>query len=436
MAFRLKSRAFKNDDPIPVKFTADGADVSPPLSWSDPPQNTISFALILEDRDAREKKFHWLLWNVPATANSLPEKVRTDPVLPDGSCQGLNDFGKVAYSGPRLAQVTEHKYEFTLYALDTKLGLKAGSTRAELAVQMVGHIQAKTQLVGRYRPQQDDARLRSLGSDKEYVVQSDDIKQKLEQAYNARPTEVTAFFRRFSLPSAFEAGKIREYLNTIADDAVRRPLEDYVTFANRFRVQFRLKTIPLRFKPVLRPSSGTKFHVRIVEDHLEPGKPDPGADIDSYSELFPAPNLKIPDEAQALVDKGEATFTQIDDGPEYSILKELEEFAYKDDGVAFFVHNAEQPYLGCIFGEKMSKQQLAELGRTVTEFQKKNFFRTAGGRPPDMDRLKKMLEIDKKPLSNQEKAFELAQGGDQKKVETQEVKLSKHHGDKRKKRRR
>jgi Raf kinase inhibitor-like YbhB/YbcL family protein len=435
MAFRLKSRAFMDGDLIPLKFTADGDDISPSLTWSDPPPNTISFALVLEDRDAKAKSIQWFLWNVPATARSLPEKVANVPVLPDGSCQGQNDFGTVGYSGPRLAQVTEHKYEFTLYALDTKLGLMAGSPRAELAAQMVGHTLAKTQLVGRYKPHRDDARLRSLENDKEYVLRSDDIKQRLEHAYNARPTEVTAFFRRFSLPSPFAAGKIREYLNTIADD-VRRPLEDYVTFANRFRVQFRLKTIPLRFKPVLRPSSGTKFHVRIVEDHLEPGKPEPGADIDSYSELFPAPNLKIPDEAQALVDKGEATFTQIDDGPEYSMLKELEEFAYKDDGVAFFVHNAEQPYLGCIFGEKMSKQQLADLGKTVTEFQKKSFFRTAGGRPPDMDRLKKMLEIDKKAISNQEKAFELAQGGDQKKVETQEVKLSKHHGDKRNKNRR
>jgi Raf kinase inhibitor-like YbhB/YbcL family protein len=437
MAFRLTSSAFENDDDIPVEFTADRDDISPPLSWFDPPPKTMSFALVLEDRDAKEKKIHWLLWNLPATARSLPEKVATVPVLPDGSHQGRNDFQKVGYSGPRLARVTEHKYEFTLYALDTKLALTAGSTHAELTVLMHGHTLAKTLLVGRFKPERDDARLRSLEDDKEYVLQSDDIKQRLEQAYNARPTEVTAFFRRFSLPSAFAVRKIREHLKTIADDAVRRTLEDYITFANRFRIQLRLKTSPLRFKTLLQPSSGTKFHVRIVGDHLGPGEPDPGVDIDSYSELFPAPNLKILDEAQALVNKGEATFTQIDDaGPQYLVLKDLEIFAYKDDGVAFFIHNAEQPYLGCIFGEKMSKQQLAALGPTVTEFQKKYFSRTAGGRPPDMNRLKKMLEIDKKPISNQEKAFELAQGGDQKKVETLEVKLSKHHGDKRKKRRR
>lgn len=94
------------------------------------------------------------------------------------------------------------------------------------------------------------------------------------------------------------------------------------------------------------PSYGTKFHVKIVEDHLEPGKPAPATDDNPYREFFAAPKLKIPGEAQALVKKGEATFTEIDEGPGYSMLKDLEAFAYKDDGVAFFVHNAEQPYLG------------------------------------------------------------------------------------------
>src|ERR1700691_2118820 len=136
MALRLKSNAFADGDDIPVKFTADGDDVSPPLSWSDPPKNAVSFALILEDRDAKQKKIHWLLWNIPATARSLPEKAPNAPALPDGSCQGLNDFGKVAYSGPRLAQVASHKYEFALYALATKLALKAGSSNAELTAIM------------------------------------------------------------------------------------------------------------------------------------------------------------------------------------------------------------------------------------------------------------------------------------------------------------
>lgn len=440
MAFRLKSKAFKDGDDVPVKFTADGDDVSPKLSWSGTPPNTISFALVLEDRDAKEKKIHWVLWNIPATARSLPEKVANAPQLPDGSYQGLNDFGKVGYSGPRLARVTEHKYEFTLYALDTKLVLKPGSTHAELTADMgghAGHILAETKLVGRFKPQRDDARLRSLEDDKEYVLQSDDIKRRLEQAYGTHPKDVTAFFGSFSFPSPFAARKINMMLNSINDEKVRRSLKDYAHFANQFGVQFRLSTNtnPPTFRTVVQTPDGEKFHVKIVGDHLEPGNPDPTVPIDSFSELFPAPKLKILGEAQALVDKGEATFTQIDDGPKYSILKDLEMFAYKDDGVAFFIHNNEgQLYLGCIFGEKMTKQQLHDMGPTVTEFQRKYFDRTAGGRPPDMDRLKKTLEIDKKPISNKAKAIELAEG-DEKKIRSMEVKLSKRHGKKHKSKR-
>ncbi len=167
MAFRLVSNAFTNNDLIPVKFTADGDDTSPQLSWSDPPANTVSFALVLEDRNAKPGKIHWVLWDLPATRHALPAKIASDPVLPDGTCQGLNGFNKVGYSGPRLSQVTEHKYEFTLYALDSKLGLKAGSNHAELKAVMGGHIIAQTQLAGRYKPQRDDARLRALENDKE-----------------------------------------------------------------------------------------------------------------------------------------------------------------------------------------------------------------------------------------------------------------------------
>ena len=220
---------------------------------------------------------------------------------------------------------------------------------------------------------------------------------------------------------------------------MRRTLEDYVVFANRFRVEFRLNTNPLSFETLLQPWHGwygKKFHVKIVGDHLEPGSlPGNQDEDDPFRDSFEANKLKILDEAQDLVNKGQATFTQIDDGPGYSILKDFEVFAYKDDGVAFFQHNAEQPYLGCIFGEKITKQLLHDMGPTVTEFQKKHFSRTSGGRPPDMERLKQTLEIDKKPISNKAKAIELAGDVDEKKIKSQEVKLSKMKGDKRKKKR-
>jgi hypothetical protein len=258
----------------------------------------------------------------------------------------------------------------------------------------------------------------------------------LSQIGRNHPTEVAAFFRRFSLPSAFAMNEIRERLQEISDEPVRRALKDYVDFANRFRVTLRLKINPLRFETILQPPYGEKFHVKIVGDHLEPAKSGPASEDEPYRDFFPADNLEILDAAQELIDKGEATFTQIDDGPGYSLLKDLEMFAYKDDGVAFYVHNAEQPYLGCIFGEKITKQLLHDMGKTVTEFQRKYFFRTAGGRPPDIDRLKKMMTVDRKPVSNVAKAAELAGDVDEKKIKTQEVKLSLMRRKQREKKRR
>ena len=273
MAFRLVSNAFTNNDLIPVKFTADGHDISPQLSWSDPPANTVSFALVLEDRDAKPGKIHWVLWNLPATRHVLPKKIASDPVLPDGTCQGLNDFNKVGYIGPRLSQVTTHKYEFTLYALDSKLDLRAGSSHAELKAVMGGHIIAQAQLVGRYKPERDDARLRALENDKEYVNQSNEIKLKLKEAYNARRQEVAAFFRRFRSHRRLQHEKSASSWRVLTTKKSAEVLRTTWLLRIVFSIQFLLKTNPLTFKTVLQPSYGNKFHVKIVGDHLEPGKP-------------------------------------------------------------------------------------------------------------------------------------------------------------------
>jgi len=232
------------------------------------------------------------------------------------------------------------------------------------------------------------------------------------------------FFRRYSLTSAFAESKVRRFLTQVTSERVRRTLEDYVRYANRFRVQLRLKTNPVDFKTVPWRSYGDKFHVKVVGDHLEPARRDvlPG---DPFVEYFRSDDLEILAAAQDLVDRGDATFVQIEDGSSYSLLKDIESFAYKDDGVTVFVHNAEQPYLGAVFGEQMTKKQLADIGRTLTEFQKTYFSRTAGGRPPNMARLKQMLELEQKPMSNKAKATELAKGGDEKQVKTQEVNLSR-----------
>lgn len=274
-------------------------------------------------------------------------------------------------------------------------------------------------------------RLDALNKDKEFVVQTDDRRRELNGAYAQDPAAVEAFFNRHSLTSTFAEPRIHSYLATIPDHTLRRALENYVRYANRFRVQFRLRTNPLDFKVLPWIPFGKKFHVKVVEDHLE-GAGKTGQSDDSFAASFSTDAVNVPRAIQELIDADKATFVRVDDYGEYSILKDLESFAYKDDGVVIIHHQAEQPYFVVIFGEKMSKEVLADLGKSVSEFQQQHFFRARGGRPANISRLKKRLEVDAKPLSNKAKAADLAETDGEKKVKVEEVRLSQFRSKRRK----
>lgn len=146
----LTSSAFVHGAMIPKQYTCDGQDVSPPLSWSDPPEKTRSFALIMDDPDAPMGTWvHWVIYNIPATARALPEGVSKDADLPDGSRQGRNSWRRIGYGGPCPPSGT-HRYFFKLYALDTVLALASGATKEELLKAMEKHILAQAELMGRY----------------------------------------------------------------------------------------------------------------------------------------------------------------------------------------------------------------------------------------------------------------------------------------------
>ncbi|MBI3324317.1 MAG: YbhB/YbcL family Raf kinase inhibitor-like protein [Candidatus Omnitrophica bacterium] len=152
MRFALSSPAFQAHTPIPKPYTCDGTDISPALTWTDPPAGTKSFALIMDDPDAPVGTWvHWVVYNLPAAIRHLPEQVPALPSLADQSRQGRNDFRRVGYGGPCPPPGPAHRYVFKLYALDTMLGLEAGQTKAELERTMEGHILDKAELVGTYR---------------------------------------------------------------------------------------------------------------------------------------------------------------------------------------------------------------------------------------------------------------------------------------------
>jgi Raf kinase inhibitor-like YbhB/YbcL family protein len=151
-AMKITSPVFADGQPIPEKYTCDGANVSPPLSWSEAPPGTRSFALICDDPDAPVGTWvHWVVYGLaPATAE-LPEMVAPTEQLPGGAKQGLNDFRRVGYGGPCPPPGRPHRYFFKLYALDTELALRSRATKADLVRAMAGHILAEAQLMGTYQ---------------------------------------------------------------------------------------------------------------------------------------------------------------------------------------------------------------------------------------------------------------------------------------------
>lgn len=151
MNFKITSTAFKEGEFIPSKYTCDGENISPPLSWSDLPSGTKSLALINDDPDAPVGDWvHWIIYNIPPDTKELIEAASNKKNLPKGSLEGLNDWNRIGYGGP-CPPTGVHRYFFKLYALDCVLSLKQGATKKQLLDAMKGHILALAQLIGKYQ---------------------------------------------------------------------------------------------------------------------------------------------------------------------------------------------------------------------------------------------------------------------------------------------
>lgn len=150
MRITVTSPAFNDGEMIPKKHTCDGEDASPAISWTGMPEECETFALITDDPDAPAKTWvHWVVFNMPGSQFDLPEGVPQERELPGGALQGVNDMKKIGYNGPCPPGGT-HRYYFKIYALDVRLDLQPGATKAELLEAMEGHILAEGQLMGRY----------------------------------------------------------------------------------------------------------------------------------------------------------------------------------------------------------------------------------------------------------------------------------------------
>jgi Raf kinase inhibitor-like YbhB/YbcL family protein len=150
MPFEISSTVFKNGEMIPTKFSCKGSDISPALIWTEPPADTQSFALIMDDPDAPMGTWvHWVVYNIPASTRELKEAIPTDANLSDGSIQGYTSAKSTGYHGPCPPSGT-HRYFFKLYALDTMLSLSDKADKKELLAAMEGHVLANVELMGTF----------------------------------------------------------------------------------------------------------------------------------------------------------------------------------------------------------------------------------------------------------------------------------------------
>jgi len=143
---KITSPAFKNNGPIPLKYTCDGENINPALEINDVPQNAESLALIMEDPDATIGTWvHWTIFNI------LPEIVLiAENSVPEKATQGLTGFGKPGYGGPCPPTGT-HRYFFKLYALDSVLNLGLSAKKEDIEKAMKNHILQTAELIGLYK---------------------------------------------------------------------------------------------------------------------------------------------------------------------------------------------------------------------------------------------------------------------------------------------
>ena len=148
---QLTSSAFQAGGAIPTRYTCEGEDISPELSWREAPQQAKSFVLILHDPDApRPGGFtHWVLYNVPPTLGSIEENVPRQEVVAGLGLQGKNDRGKIGYTGP-CPPTGKHRYFFRLFALDKALELPPGAGPQQVTAAMGNHQLAVAELMGTY----------------------------------------------------------------------------------------------------------------------------------------------------------------------------------------------------------------------------------------------------------------------------------------------
>lgn len=147
----ITSDAFADGEDMPAQYTGVGIDISPELKWTDIPEGTQSFVLIMDDPDAPLGTWvHWVVYDIPAGASGLKKNLPKAGKLDDGTTQGVTSFRTIGYGGPHPPPGAPHRYVFKLYALDAPLKLSQGASKEEVTRAMKGRVLAEATLTGMF----------------------------------------------------------------------------------------------------------------------------------------------------------------------------------------------------------------------------------------------------------------------------------------------
>lgn len=152
MQFNITSTSFEEGAHIPVRYTCDGDNISPHLTWEGEPKDTVTYALIVEDPDAPAGIFtHWIVYNLPRDCHELEQLIPVEKKLENGAIHGKNDFGKYGYGGPCPPRSEEHRYYFKIFALRKKLAPESANKRDEFYEAIKGKVLAEAQYMGKFK---------------------------------------------------------------------------------------------------------------------------------------------------------------------------------------------------------------------------------------------------------------------------------------------
>jgi hypothetical protein len=239
-------------------------------------------------------------------------------------------------------------------------------------------------------------RKQELNEDKQFLIETERLRAGLTSAVTKHRMVLPLFFKKFSYPVGPRLPTAKQFVSGRRNKALKKLLNDYLSYVARFGVRFQLRAKRPRFLLEYLIPWGAKFHVRLVRDHFEPVEGYPGGDV-PYEDYFEADRMEVPTGLEQLVKSRKAKFVLIEDGSCSSILSKLEYFASFTEGLTFVVHNAERPYCLCLIGENVSDKDWKRASRAHSALLREYFDRGKGGRPPNIPRLRHAIKLRKRP---------------------------------------